>query len=258
MAPSRTETEPCLCARLRHVFPISRNLEIWQAPPPVMFMYTSSKTSSARGTPITPFEYSSASDNGGVPERRGGAGRPSPYMQPPSGWLNQRPPLDVNVGCRIQDVDQPIVDYINNVLADEDFDFGVDGEGAFEALGELLVDSECRSVCSKISEKFGKHGLVKAKPTVRSLLAPLRMYDGMDEEEAPKKKPEPVDGPLLTEGDKMKLERRKRKDDRRREREMDLKEEAGKSSRDLNGGADKNAIAQRLEEIYKRLEFIDA
>lgn len=58
---------------------------------------------------------------------------------------------------------------------------------------------------------------MKEKPTVRSLLAPLRMYDGMDEEEAPKKKPEPVDGPLLTERDKMKLERRKRKEDRQRE-----------------------------------------
>lgn len=58
---------------------------------------------------------------------------------------------------------------------------------------------------------------MKAQPTVRSLLAPLRMYDGMDEEVAPKKKPEPVDGPLLTERDKMKLERRKRKEDRQRE-----------------------------------------
>ncbi|KAI3469102.1 hypothetical protein Pfo_025765 [Paulownia fortunei] len=128
------------------------------------------------------------------------------------------------LGPRVDDVDQPIVDYIVNVLADEDFDFGEDGEGAFEALGELLVDSgcvsdhsECRSVCSKLSEKFGKHGLVKEKPAVRSLLAPLRMFDGMDEEEAPKKKPEPVDGPLLTERDKMKLERRKRKEDRQRE-----------------------------------------
>ena len=59
--------------------------------------------------------------------------------------------------------------------------------------------------------------MVKAKPTVRSLTAPLRMFDGMDEEEAPKKKPEPVDGPLLTERDKMKLERRKRKEERQRE-----------------------------------------
>ncbi|XP_042033999.1 ABC transporter F family member 3-like [Salvia splendens] len=128
------------------------------------------------------------------------------------------------LGPRVEDVDQPIVDYIVNVLADEDFDFGVDGEGALEALGELLVDcgcvsdfSECRAVCSTICEKFGKHGLVKAKPTVRSLLAPLRMDDGMDEKVAPKKKQEPVDGPLLTERDKMKLERRKRKDDRQRE-----------------------------------------
>lgn len=58
------------------------------------------------------------------------------------------------LGPRVDDVDQPIVDYIINVLADEDFDFGEDGEIAFEALGELLVDSgcvsdhsECRLVC---------------------------------------------------------------------------------------------------------------
>ncbi|KAL8058856.1 hypothetical protein ABFX02_03G048500 [Erythranthe guttata] len=128
------------------------------------------------------------------------------------------------LGRRVDDVDQPITDYIINVLADEDFDFGADGESIFEALGELLVDSgcvadhsECRLVCSKLSEKFGKHGLVKEKPTVRSLLAPLRMYDGMDEKEAPKKKAEPVDGPLLTERDKMKIERRKRKEDKQRE-----------------------------------------
>lgn len=57
------------------------------------------------------------------------------------------------LGRRALDVDQPIIDYIINVLADEDFDFGLDGEGAFEALGELLVgagcvndSSECRSV----------------------------------------------------------------------------------------------------------------
>ncbi|XP_073043027.1 ABC transporter F family member 3 [Primulina eburnea] len=303
------------------------------------------------------------------------------------------------LGPRVDDVDQPIVDYIINVLADEDFDFGPDGEGAFEALGELLVnsdcvddDSECRLVCSRLSEKFGKHGLVKEKPTVRSLSTPLRMYDGMDEEEeAPKKKPEPVDGPLLTERDKMKIERRKRKEERQREaqyqthleemeavkagmpsavvnhdfnegpavrdihmegfnvsvggrdlivdgcltlsygrhyglvgrngtgkttflrymalhaiegipkncqilhveqevvgddisalqcvlnadvervrlleeeshllglqREMDLEEDHGKSNGELDGRFDKNAIAQRLEEIYKRLELIDA
>ncbi|CAA2973694.1 ABC transporter F family member 3 [Olea europaea subsp. europaea] len=38
---------------------------------------------------------------------------------------------------------QAIVGYVINVLANEDFDFGVDGEGAFEALGELLFDSGC-------------------------------------------------------------------------------------------------------------------
>ncbi|CAH1451582.1 unnamed protein product [Lactuca virosa] len=128
------------------------------------------------------------------------------------------------LGPRAQDLDQPIIDYIINVLADEDFDFGFEGEGAFDAIGELLVDSgcvtdfdECHSICSRLSEKFGNHGLIKIKPAVRSLATPFRMNEGMDEEKAPKRKPEPVDGPLLTERDKIKLERRKRKDERQRE-----------------------------------------
>lgn len=46
------------------------------------------------GTPITPNDYPPMNENG-VHEMK--AGRPSPYMQPPSPWLNQRAPLDVNV-----------------------------------------------------------------------------------------------------------------------------------------------------------------
>ncbi|KAJ7952180.1 ABC transporter F family-like protein [Quillaja saponaria] len=134
------------------------------------------------------------------------------------------------LGRRVQDVDQPIIDYIVNVLADEDFDFGDDGEGAFDSVGELLVAagcvndfSECRTVCSKLSEKFGKHGLVKNKPTVRSLAVPFRMNDGMDDEEIPKKKSEVLlDGPVLTERDRAKLERRKRKDERQRETQYQM------------------------------------
>ncbi|KAJ9148115.1 hypothetical protein P3X46_030206 [Hevea brasiliensis] len=132
------------------------------------------------------------------------------------------------LGRRVQDVDQPIIDYIINVLADDDFDFGEEGEGAFEAIGELLVGagcvsdfSECRLVCCKLSEKFGKHGLVKAKPTVRSLTTPLRMNDGMDEE-VPVKKPEVMDGPVLSERDRAKLERRKRKEERQREAQYQM------------------------------------
>lgn len=128
------------------------------------------------------------------------------------------------LGRKAADLDEPIIDYIVNVLADEDFDFGSEGDGVYDALGELLVDSgavsdfsECRSVCSILCDKFGKHGLVKPKPTVRSLAAPVRMFDGMDEEVAPKKKVEEIDGPLLTERDKMKIERKKRKDERQRE-----------------------------------------
>ncbi|KAL2947225.1 hypothetical protein AAZX31_20G059300 [Glycine max] len=133
------------------------------------------------------------------------------------------------LGQRVVDVDQPIVDYIVNVLADDDFDFGLDGEGAFDALGELLVAadcvddfSHCRSVCSTLCDKFGKHGLVKEKPAVRSLAAPFRMNEGMDDVQAPKKKPEPVDGPLLSERDRLKLERRKRKDERQREAQYQI------------------------------------
>lgn len=46
---------------------------------------------------------------------------------------------------------------------------------------------------------------------------PVRMNDGMDDGPVKKKKPEPIDGPLLSERDKAKIERRKKKDDRQRE-----------------------------------------
>lgn len=59
--------------------------------------------------------------------------------------------------------------------------------------------------------------MVKTKPTMRSLVTPLRMNEGMDEVEVPKKKPEVTDGPVLTERDRAKLERRKRKEERQRE-----------------------------------------
>lgn len=49
------------------------------------------------GTPFTPSDYSPLNDTGGATEMKAGPGRPSPFMQPPSPWLNQRPPLDVNV-----------------------------------------------------------------------------------------------------------------------------------------------------------------
>ncbi|KAJ8498968.1 hypothetical protein OPV22_009520 [Ensete ventricosum] len=133
------------------------------------------------------------------------------------------------LGRRVEDVDAPIINYIINVLADDDFDFGADGDGAFDVVGELLVDSgcvqdyaECRSVCSKLSERFGKHGLVKPKLAVRSLAAPLRMYDGMDADETPKKQQEVLDGPMLSERDKAKLERKKRKDERQREAQYQM------------------------------------
>uniref|UniRef100_A0A803PUF7 Uncharacterized protein n=1 Tax=Cannabis sativa TaxID=3483 RepID=A0A803PUF7_CANSA len=57
--------------------------------------------------PTGPSDYSaSGNDNGGggagTPssgntELKSATGRPSPYMQPPSSWMSQRPPLDVNI-----------------------------------------------------------------------------------------------------------------------------------------------------------------
>ncbi|KAF3774213.1 ABC transporter F family member 3 [Nymphaea thermarum] len=133
------------------------------------------------------------------------------------------------LGRRVLDVDKPIIDYIVSVLADEDFDCGVDGEGAFEVIGELLVDSGCvsddyegRLVCSKLSDKFGKHGLAKKTEVVRSLATPLRMYDGMDVDVLPKKQAEVQDGPILSERDKLKIERRKRKEERQREAQYQM------------------------------------
>lgn len=64
------------------------------------------------------------------------------------------------LGRRADDIDQPIIDYIVNVLADEDFDFGAEGDGVYDALGELLVDSgavdlsECRSVRLYLSNLY--------------------------------------------------------------------------------------------------------
>uniref|UniRef100_A0A0D9VMX6 ABC transporter domain-containing protein n=1 Tax=Leersia perrieri TaxID=77586 RepID=A0A0D9VMX6_9ORYZ len=130
----------------------------------------------------------------------------------------------------VDEVDQPIIDYFANVLADEDFDFGApDGHGIFHALGELLIDARCVAdeehcleVCSKICEKFGKHGLVKPKQTMRSLVTPLRMNEGMDEKVAPKKQADVFDGPLLSSRDKAKIERKKRKDERQREAQYQM------------------------------------
>lgn len=134
------------------------------------------------------------------------------------------------LGRKASDLDEPIIDYIIKVLADEDFDFGFEGDGAYDAIGELLVDSgcvsnysECASICRTLAAKFGKYGLARPKQAVRSLATPLRMFDGMDEDEPPKKKTEELfEGPFLSERDKAKIERRKRKDERQREAQYQM------------------------------------
>ena len=41
-------------------------------------------------------------------------------------------------------------------------------------------------------------------------------------------------------------------------RELEFEGATGKSQGELNGDIDKDVVGKRLEEIYKRLEFIDA
>jgi len=57
---------------------------------------------------------------------------------------------------------------------------------------------------------------------VRSLVTPLRMNAGMDDDVAPKKQPEVFEGPLLSSRDKAKIERKKRKDERQREAQYQM------------------------------------
>ncbi|XP_020223841.1 transcription initiation factor IIA large subunit [Cajanus cajan] len=54
--------------------------------------------------PAGPSDYSSGNDTGGNADGKGG--RPSPFMQPPSPWMNPRPPLDVNVAY-VEGRDEP-------------------------------------------------------------------------------------------------------------------------------------------------------
>ncbi|KAL6967586.1 hypothetical protein U1Q18_033394 [Sarracenia purpurea var. burkii] len=53
------------------------------------------------GTPVTPSDYPSVNDYGGATEMK--TGRPSPYMQPPSAWMNQRPALGVDVNVAYEE-----------------------------------------------------------------------------------------------------------------------------------------------------------
>ncbi|GJM87422.1 hypothetical protein PR202_ga03373 [Eleusine coracana subsp. coracana] len=210
----------------------------------------------------------------------------------------------------VEEVDHPIIDYIANVLADDDFDFGApDGHGIFDALGELLIDAGCvadQDHCLKaqyqmhvaemeslragmppvfvnhnnsggpavrdihmenfnvtvggrdliqeatITLAYGRHyGLVGRNGTGKtSFLRAMAMHaiDGIPKNSfARRSSSGPTTGVvyLLIIATVM-------------QKDLELEAEFGqgldKSKVDLN----KDAISQRLEEIYKRLEFIDA
>ncbi|KAG8659017.1 ABC transporter F family member 3 isoform X2 [Manihot esculenta] len=230
------------------------------------------------------------------------------------------------LGRRIQDVDQPIIDYIVNVLADDDFDFGEEGEGAFEAVGELLVGAgcvsdfaECRQaqyqmhlaemeavragmpvVCvnhdvasgpavkdihmenfnisvggrdlivdGSITLSFGRHyGLVGRNGTGKTtFLRHMAMHaiDGIPancqilhvEQEVVGDDTTALQCVLNTD-----IERTQLLQEEARllaqQREFEFEGENGNHKGDQNGAIEKDGISQRLEEIYKRLEFIDA
>lgn len=136
------------------------------------------------------------------------------------------------LGQRALDVDSTIVDYIVNVLKDETFDFGWKGAGAYEALGELLVDSGCvedgaeaQEICGKLAEKIGSRGDADAggyKEGFRSLATPVRMSDGLREEEPSVKVDQSQSAPLfMSERDQVKIERKKRKEERQRQVEYE-------------------------------------
>ncbi|KAI3514112.1 hypothetical protein L1887_12431 [Cichorium endivia] len=63
------------------------------APTPLPGTVVSSYDIPTGGTPFTPNDYPPVNNNGASESR---SGRPSPNMQPPP-WLNQSPPLDVNI-----------------------------------------------------------------------------------------------------------------------------------------------------------------
>ena len=75
-------------------------------------------------------------------------------------------------------------------------------------------------MCGKLAEKIGSRASaerVAYKDGFRSLSAPVRMSDGLHEEEQPVKADHDEDSPFyLSERDKAKIERKKRKDDRQR------------------------------------------
>ncbi|CAM6121308.1 unnamed protein product [Calypogeia fissa] len=128
------------------------------------------------------------------------------------------------LGQRAKDVDETILDYIINVLKDEEFEFGWKGEGAFEAVGPLLVDSGCvedeagaRMVCGTLAEKFGaRNAKSQSREGFRKLATSVRMSDGMPETENVSTAEPTQTPPQISERDQAKLERRRRKEERQR------------------------------------------
>lgn len=107
---------------------------------------------------------------------------------------------------------------------DETFEFGIQGADAYEALGPILISSGCletetegKQLFTDLAVRLNRGNEKSVAPEVRHLNAPMRMGEGMPEEEEPSQPEEEVEQYFMSERDLAKLERRKRKDDRARQ-----------------------------------------
>lgn len=132
------------------------------------------------------------------------------------------------LGPKAREVDDIIIDYVIDVLKDRSFDFGYNGEEAYEAVGPILVDAHClaneseaREACRVLANRCQRVTKTQDVPVVRSLAAPLRMGEGLVQQEKEQPPEEEPDQYFLSERDLAKLERRKRKEERERQLEYE-------------------------------------
>lgn len=117
--------------------------------------------------------------------------------------------------------------YLLSNSQDETFEFGPGGEGAYEAIGSLLVegqgvksDAEARAVCATLADRFGGNALKEVQ--VRQLAAPVTMAmpKELEGHTFGVAKGAEVEFSLpaeITARDEAKMERRRRKEERQRQ-----------------------------------------
>eukprot|EP00898_Chlorokybus_atmophyticus_P008045 jgi/Chlat1/8241/Chrsp77S07670 len=140
---------------------------------------------------------------------------------------------------RLGDVDDAIADYVCAVLADDTFEWGVEGDGAAEAVGPILLDSglvrdeqEAFEVCRSLATQFGNRvSVVSNGDYYRKLDAP-KMFGNLHVIED---KPQPKELPerLLTARDLAKIERRTKREERARQSALEAHQAAAQEALDM-------------------------